>query len=213
MTKETMTIHKALAELKLLDKRIQKAVMDTKYCACVKNSTTKVNGMTVEEFKENTKSSYQRILDMIRRRDAIKKAVAKSNATTTVEIDGVAYTVAEAIWMNQAGMDAYDILYRKLNQDYASDVAQSDRNNAALDDKAEQFIISMSGSKEKVSINSEEVKAAKKAYMDSNTCSVVSGFDVKEELKALDAKINSFRAECDAALSSSNATTMIEVVY
>ena len=57
------------------------------------------------------------------------------------------------------------------------------------------------------------IVCAKNAYIDSNTCSVVSGFDVKEELKAPEAKINSFRAECDAALSSSNATTMIEIIY
>lgn len=213
MTKETMTVHKALAELKLLGSRINKAISDAKCCACVKNSATKVNGMTIDEFKDSTKSSYQSILDMIRRRDAIKKAVAKSNAVTTVEIDGVIYTVAEAIWMNQSGMDANELLYQKLKQDYASAVAQSDRNNVSLDDKAEQFIISMAGSKDKVSINSEELKNAKKTYIDSNTCSVVSGFDVSKELKDLEAKINSFRAECDAALSTSNATTIIEVVY
>ena len=62
-------------------------------------------------------------------------------------------------------------------------------------------------------MNTEEVQQAKDAYIKSNTMSVVCGFDIKKEIDKLEAEISSFKAEVDAALSVSNATTMIEVVY
>lgn len=214
MTKETMTIHKGLAELKLLDKRIEKEICNATLCACVKASALKVNGMTVDEFKESTKATYQKINDMIRRRDAIKRAISKSNAITMVSVGGVEYTVAEAIWMNQMGIEAKQHLYNLLNVEYADCVRKADANNSSLDDKAEQFIIAMNGNKtDKAAMNTEEAATAKKAYIDSNTCNVVSGLDVKEEIEKLANEIDSFKAEVDAALSTSNATTMIDVCY
>ena len=213
MTNETMTIHKALAELKLLDKRISNVIAKAQYCAYAKNSALKINGETIDDFKNSTEEEYQSINDLIRRRDAIKKAVSKSNASTTVTINDVEYTVAEAIWMNQAGMDAKELLLDKMKNDYSKAVAKSDENNAQLDNKAEAFIINMNGQTDKKAMNTDEVKTAKDAYIKSNTMSVICGFDIKNEINTLEAEIISFKAEVDAALSVSNATTMIEVVY
>lgn len=214
MTKETMTVHKALAELKLLDNRIEKEIYHATFCACVKNSVLKVEGVTVDEFKESTKSAYQKISDMVRRRDAIKRAVSKSNATTMVSISGVEFSVAEAIWMNQKGIDAKQRLYNTLSAMYADCVRKAEVNNSSLDDKAEQFIIAMNGNKtDRAAMNTEEAATAKKAYIDSNTCNVVSGLNIKEEIEKLANEIDSFKAEVDAALSTSNATTMIDVCY
>ena len=214
MTKETMTIHKGLAELKLLDKRIEKEISSAKFCVSVKESALKVDGMTIDEFKESTKSTYQKITDMIRRRDAIKRAISKSNATTIVSVGGVEYTVAEAIWMNQMGVDAKQHLHDVLNVEYGDCVRKAEFNNSSLDDKAEQFIIAMNGNKtDKAAMNTEEATSAKEAYIKSNTCNVVSGLDIKNEIEKLANEIDSFKSEVDAALSTSNATTMIEVVY
>lgn len=50
MTKETMTVHRALAELKLLDDRIKKAVADGIYCVANKHSNDKLGGISIEEY-------------------------------------------------------------------------------------------------------------------------------------------------------------------
>lgn len=47
MTTETMTIHRALAELKVLENRINKTISDAKFCAAVKQSMKKVNGVSL----------------------------------------------------------------------------------------------------------------------------------------------------------------------
>ena len=97
MTKETMVVHRALAELKTMDSRIEKAIRNTVYVLAVKHSAEKINGVKVGDFKDNMKSSYQKVTDLMARRDAMKRAVVLSNATTKVKIGGVNYTVAEAI--------------------------------------------------------------------------------------------------------------------
>lgn len=136
-----------------------------------------------------------------------------SNASALVTINGIEYTVAEAIWMNQSGMEAKEDLLKKLKDLYSAAVKKTEDNNTQLDAKAEQFIISMNGQSDKKSMNTEEVQQAKEAYIKSNTMSVVCGFDIKNEIDKLEAEVSSFKAEVDAALSVSNATTMIEVVY
>ena len=104
MTTEKMTIHKALCELKTLDARITKCIGETEYVFANKHSNDKVNGMTVAAYCDEIKSGYQRVTDLIKRRDAIKRAVVLSNAVTKVTVGGKEYTVAEAIEMKNHGI-------------------------------------------------------------------------------------------------------------
>lgn len=52
MTKETMTVHKALAELKILDARIFNATSGKTFVASKKVSDKKVGGVLVETLKK-----------------------------------------------------------------------------------------------------------------------------------------------------------------
>ena len=120
MTKETMTIHKALAELKILDDRIDGAILDAKFVTTKKNNQAKVHGKTVKEFGDNAGSSYSKITDLIRRRNAIKGAVNVSNANTIVKVGEKSYTVVEAIDKKNHGMDYYvslrDVMKQQLGK-------------------------------------------------------------------------------------------------
>lgn len=101
MTTETMTIHKALCELKTLDSRIKKAIEGSVFVFANKHSNAKVSGKTISAYSDEVKSAYQSACDLIARRDAIKRAVTLSNATTKVTIGGQEYTIAEAIEMKK----------------------------------------------------------------------------------------------------------------
>ena len=52
MTKETMTIHQGLAELKILDSRIYNTVATSTFCKENIHSNQKINGVSIEEFKK-----------------------------------------------------------------------------------------------------------------------------------------------------------------
>ena len=217
MTTEKMTIHKALAELKTMDDRINKAIRSTSYVLAVKHSAEKINGVKVNNFKEQMRSGYQKVTDLIKRRDAMKRAVVLSNATTKVKIGDNEYTAAEAIEMKNHGMEFRSALLRQMNSDYIA--AQNDlaRNGGeALEKKSEQYVLAVIAAQpkdSKMSADSDVMKGLRQTYIENNTYDLVDPLDITKVMEALDAEINEFNAEVDAALSVSNALTVIEFEY
>ena len=71
MTTEKMTVHKALAELKLLDDRITKAIQTNVYCLANKHSNNKVFGVELDEYIKTMQGGYDKVISLIARRKAI----------------------------------------------------------------------------------------------------------------------------------------------
>lgn len=217
MTTEKMTIHKALSELKTIDDRIIKAIRSNTYVLAVKHSAEKINGVKVNDYEGNMKSGYQKVTDLIARRDAMKRAVVLSNATTKVKIGNVEYTVAEAIEMKNHGMEFKKILLQNLYTAYGSAQNEFNKNNGdALEKKAEQYILAVIAAQPKdakMSVDSEAMKAMRQTYIDNNKYDMVDPLDVAKLIEAIDTEINEFNTEVDAALSVSNALTVIEFEY
>lgn len=212
MTQETMTVHKALAELKVLDSRIDNAIAGGDFVATKKNNQDKVKGKTVEQFSENAKAAFDKASDLIRRRNAIKDALNVSNATTVVKVGEKEYTVVEAIDKKNHGMDYYVTLRSILAQQLARQKADLEKHNASLQQKAEQFVTGMMGNKD-VKTNGEEYDAAVNLYIKSNTMELIDPLGIEKKIEELDDMINKFLPEVDAALSVSNALTTITIEY
>lgn len=212
MTKETMNVHRALIELKMLDKRISGLISDCEsdFCVANKASNKKINGMNIEDYKNETKSKYQKITDQIARRAAIKQAIVKSNAVTDVEVADKKYTIAEAIELKNHGLDHKKALCGAMEECYSLATEECNQANYSLEDKARKYIVSMYGESEKASGDHEkEIRS----FIESNTTSIVDPLGIKGIIDDLNTEIDSFMAEVDAALSTSNAMTMIEIEY
>ena len=217
MTTEKMTIHKALAELKTMDDRITKAIRNTTYVMAVKHSAEKINGVKINDFKDNMKSGYQKVEDLIARREAMKRAVVLSNATTKVKVGDKEMTVAEAIEMKNHGMEFRSMLLRQINSAYISAQNELTRNSGdILEKNAEQYVLSVIAAQpkdSKMSVDSEAMKGLRKTYIENNTYDLIDPMNIAKVIETLDAEINEFNAEVDAALSCSNALTVIEFSY
>lgn len=217
MTKEKMNVHRALAELKIIDARIYKAIADTTFVTANKHSNEKINGVTIADFKDTMKSSYQKINDLIARRNAMKKAVVLSNANTIIEIDGNTYTVAEAIEMKNHGMDSFKVLLSNMTDQYNTAQSEFNRNSGeTLEKKAENYILSVIQSQpkdSKMTVDDDAMKALRKTYIENNTFDIVDPLNVANAIKELSDYITKFETEIDAALSTSNALTIIEFEY
>ena len=211
-TVEKMTIHKALCELKILDSRINNAISSARFCLANKHSNEKVNGVTVEEYKETMKASYNKASDLIRRREAIKRAVVLSNAKTIVKIGGKEYTVAEAIEMNNHGIDLKLQLKNAMKKQYDSAMTAIISKNSVVDDKATEYVVGLFGQKESKTAN-EEYEKARKSYIEANTMELIDPVNILEKIEALEVEIADFTTEVDSALSVSNALTEITVEY
>lgn len=211
-TVEKMTIHKALCELKILDSRINNAISSARFCLANKHSNEKVNGVTVEEYQETMKASYNKAFDLIRRREAIKRAVVLSNAKTIVKIGGKEYTVAEAIEMNNHGIDLKLQLKNAMKKQYDSAMTAIISKNSVVDDKATEYVVGLFGQKESKTAN-EEYEKARKSYIEANTMELIDPVNILEKIEALEVEIADFTTEVDSALSVSNALTEITVEY
>ena len=217
MTMEKMTIHRALSELKAIDDRINDAMCSTTYVLAAKHSAKKINGMTVEKFKDNMSSGYQKVTDLMKRRDAMKRAVVLSNATTMVKIGDKEMTIAEAIDAKNHSMEFKKTLLRKITSANTAAQLELNRNDGeALEKKAEKYVLDVIAAQpkdSKMSVDSEAMKALRKTYIENNTYDLIDPLDVKKIMEELDAEIHEFEAEVDAALSCSNALTVIEFEY
>ena len=213
MTTETMTIHKALAELKILESRIMKTVGDGTYCVANKHSNEKINGVSVEEYKKVMQGAYDKAVDLVTRYKAIKKAVTLSNAKTVVKIGEEEYTVAEAIWMKNHGVEFDELLLNELREQYNKAQAKILKQNGNdLEQRAEQYVVGIYGSKEGKT-NTDDFEKTKQDFIISQTFELVDPIGILEKIEVLEEKISTFKAEVDAALSTSNALTVIEVNY
>lgn len=213
MTTESMTIHQALVELKTLDSRITKAIQEGGFVTANKHSNAKINGIPVKEYSDDVVSRYQKITDLMKRREAIKCAVVISNAVTTVEVGGKTYTVAEAIEMKNHGTKGKSYLLAQLTNDYNIAKRLADRANGDdLERRAEEHVKNMFGNTDMKGA-SEEVKRAREEFIKAQTMELVDPLDVREVIEKLNEEILNFTTNVDAALSVSNALTTIHIEY
>lgn len=217
MTTETMTVHKGLSELKILDKKIAAEIAEAKFCISAKVSAKKIEGMTPDEYSKSTEADYNRICDLISRRDAIKRAISKSNAETKVTINGEEYTVAEAIYMNQSGIALKQSLLQKMKSRYNIAITEIERNNIQVSAKADEFAKDYANEKSDKSarpdMTSEDIRSIHDDYYERNRYDLLTGLDMKKKIRDLGDWIDAFKSEVDSALSVSNAITMITVTY
>lgn len=213
MTTEKMTVHKALAELKLLDNRIEKAIAEGIYCVANKHSNDKINGIPLDEYIKTMQGRYDKAVDLINRRKTIKRAVVLSNAVTKVTVAEVEYTVAEAIEMKNHGVEFDKLLMTNMKKHY--DMAQmqiKQQNGKDLEERADQYVTAIYGQKEGKA-NTADIEKVKADFLTANQYELVDPLHVLDKMEDLEKKINDFMAEVDSALSVSNALTEITIEY
>lgn len=216
MTHETMTVHKALAELKIIDDRIDSAISNVLFITAVKNGTKKINGVDVESYKETVRSSYQKANDLINRRNAIKRAVVMSNAVTKVTVAGVEYTVAEAIDMKNHGLDGMKMMLNTMVRQYRDATYNFNKySGEALELKANEYVMNILGSQGNASDKTDvkQVQALHDSYVANNEFVMIDPIYIEKKIEDIQNKIAEFETEVDAALSVSNSLTTIDIEY
>lgn len=213
MTKETMTIHKGLAELKILNNRIFNTITSSTFCVANRHSNEKINGENIDTYKKSIISEYDKSNDLIKRAIAIKRAITQSNAETKLGDEFGEYTVAEAIYMKNYGIELKETLLREMKNQYANACNIINQNNGkSLEENAEKYVIGLYGSKD-TKTNTDDYERARKDYITAHTYELVDPIDIKKNIDELEEEILRFKAGIDAALSVSNATTDITIEY
>ncbi len=206
---KTITIHRALSELKLIDSKITKQITEIQPVG-IHQKGKLINGHIKEEdFKKDAQSKYDSIVALIDRKVALKKAIVASNAKTEITILEKKMTVADAISYKEA------ILFKKqfvtnLGTKHNQVVMEMNKKNDVISTRL-QSLLEASLGKDNVKTGSDEVAAISKPFNETNEFLFFNPLTLKDKLDVLTKEIDDFEANVDASLSESNAVTTIEI--
>jgi Mg2+ and Co2+ transporter CorA len=208
----TMSVTRALAELKRLDDRISKATSDGTFVGVsvgkeAQQKVYNVSGTSVDQLKSKIQSSFDLLESLFKQRAAIKAAVVKSNATTTVKLGAVEVTVAEAIEMKRSVESKRNVLRNLQRQQTLaqSNVAQL---NAKLEQDIDSNLKTIYGSdKSKVDASSYELIAKPQKAL--KEASLIDPVDIVAKIASMEEEISLVDTELDFTLSEVNAKTEI----
>lgn len=203
------SINRALAELKLLDKKITKGIDASCFIGAKKNSSDyeSLTHKTKGDFEEIVKSSFNSIKDLISNRKAIKEAIVNSNAVTKVMISGKEYTVASAI-ERKASINYEKNLLSEMERQYRNIISSVNSKNELMERNLDSQLSAMLGSDKN---KSDESNAFSEGYRKQNGWDVIDPINLYKVIKELRDEIEDFESEVDYVLSTSNSLTEIEI--
>ena len=204
-----MTLARALAEIKLLNSKIEKNIGRLQLVATKTGKKDIINGSNekVVDFNENAKSNYQSTLDLIKRRNFIKSKLTQANAITTILIGQDSYTIAEAIDRKnsiQIEKTLLDKMKSNLNLQIKNMNTANDKMEADINRMVET---KMGADKSKA----DDVADLKRIFRESDTTTLVDPLDLKVKIEDLEKSIENFELNIDFTLSEANAINYIEI--
>lgn len=221
--KNQMTVHRALAELKLLDNRIHRGI-DSILPVSFHKKNKKINDLIeVKDFEADAQQNWQSVQDLIARKTKIKNAIVESNSNTTIEINGRSMTVADAI-SHKKVVEYRKTLIAVMRKRVDEQKAVFNNNNNAVRENALKLatayysngnsaaaIASTSAAKQLREAIDKDVDSVQGNYIATQEFHWLDPLKIEEKLKEQQAEIDEFEAEVDAALSTSNAITVIDL--
>lgn len=201
----TMTIHRALGEIKLYDKKIV-GLLDKDFVLASKKRLAKIHGVDVEKYKEEMKANLQSLRALMRNRQTLKSAIAKSNETTEVTIGGETMTVLDAIerknFMNMR-MSVVNTLKSQFNR--------ADREVRMYEDNLQANLENYIKNTTKELNNKDLIDSLTESYKSLNEVVMIDPSNLRLVIEEMTKENDQFNTEVDYVLSESNSNTTIEV--
>ncbi len=202
----TLTITRALVELKTLDSRINKSIGSSTFIVCkTKNKNYQVQE---EEFKRSVQSEFQSINDLVTRRNQIKNAIVESNAKTMVQVAGMEMTVSAAIEYKKV-IEYKRKLLSTLEYQRRMATIESEAHRQKVQNKIDENIKIICGKDAKADVNA--IQSITDGIMKGDPVEVFDPINIDKVIKDLETSIEDFTANIDYVLSESNALTTIVV--
>ena len=193
-----ISVTRALVELKTLGKRIDKLTGEVDLLSVVK----KGDGRDLEAWVNKAKSIYQKLRDLILRRDTIKSQILKSNSETTVTLGSRMYTVAEVIDLKQSLSLKQNLLDTMRSQRSVAN-AQLESQQSIVRQKLDRLLEIEFGKDTKS--NAANVATISDSYLAANRVSLNDPVGIDKEIQSLEEEIEYIDKEADLILSESNA--------
>ncbi|MDJ1184874.1 hypothetical protein [Roseofilum casamattae] len=203
-----MTVTDALAELTLLEKRIdsaRNALDNNALIAVVEVGQVPTGYKSRQEHAMQAQAALQRVDALIARRRSIKRAVVLSNASTLVTIAGEEMTVAEAIEMKnfiiyyEAVLNTMQSAYSRARRDY-------DLAKAKVKERLDKLAIEVLGK----NASAEKYQSLADSFLAREGIELLDPIDIAAKNDERQTFVEDFNSTVDRVLSISNARTNIE---
>jgi hypothetical protein len=213
MTVQTISVTRALVELKRLDERINKAITGGMFIARTvgRDGNKKVVGTadSLTAVEQRIQGSFDKVTGLIANREKIKSALVMSNASTRVTVMGRELSVAEAIELKSTVVFRTAYLTTMRHQ-LLQERAQVERANAALDVEIETSLNALYGA-DRTKIDVETVKTVGDVKRSQKEAALLDTGKIETRIEGVEADILNLSSELDFVLSESNAKTVISV--
>jgi hypothetical protein len=220
---QRISVTQALAELKLLDKRIRKVVApktkaESLYAyepaepetpelgwTAVK---TKSSPVDVEQLTRDAQAEYQSFMALVDRRDRIKKAVVMSNATTRVSVGSWEGTMAEAI-EHKASIGYKKMLLGAMKKELCMRREKLKEAEKEVQERLDRLLQSELG--KDVRTNPDTIQAITVSFRENNKVELVDPLGLATRVKALEEEVETFETNVDWVLSEANGRALIDI--
>ncbi|WP_229424327.1 hypothetical protein [Moorena producens] len=206
-----MTVTDALAELTLLQKRIDsaRAALDNNTLISVVEVGQVPTGFkSREDYEIKAKAALQKVDALIARRRTIKRVIVLSNASTMVTIADQEMTVAEAIEMKMFIM-YYEAVIGTMQSAYTKTLNQYKMAQARVKERLDKLALEVLG--QNASVGSQKYQSLADSFLAREGVELLDPTNLAEELERRQTFIEQFKSTVDRVLSISNARTMIEI--
>ncbi|MCM3745194.1 hypothetical protein M3193_13725 [Sporosarcina luteola] len=207
-TTQTMSIHRALSELKTLNDRIPKVIQEADFIATDRKSAQKINGLSIEDYEKTVQAGFDKAVSLIERRNRLKDAIVQSNAITEVVVAGEKMTVAKAIERKSSIANEEKLLAAMVGKRRMA-ISKLSMENDTLPSRLEDYLTAILGNKDHA--KKEEVELHTKSFKERNEYVLIDPLNLDKRIEEWEERISSFKAEVDAVLSESNALTKITI--
>ncbi|NEQ71018.1 MAG: hypothetical protein F6K21_37160 [Symploca sp. SIO2D2] len=204
-----MTVTDALAELTLLEKRIDSAragLENNTLIAVVEVGKVPTGFRSRDEHATKARAALQRVDDLINRRRTIKRAIVLSNASTTVSVAGQEMTVAEAIEMKNF-ISYYNNVLATMTSAYSRTCQEYKTAQARVKQRLDKLAMEVLGK----NASSEKYQSLADSFLEREGVELLDPTNLAEEIARRLTFIEQFESTVDRVLSISNARTMIEI--
>jgi hypothetical protein len=202
----SISIARALVELKTLDARINKITGSTQWI--IFKTKNKNSNFSEEEFKKTTLSEFQSLNDLITRRDKVKNAIVKSNSVTEVEVGGVKMTVSQAIEYKKT-IEYKKKLLGELKRQRQMVTIEFESHKQRVQNKIDENIKVICGKDSKP--DETVIKSVSEGISKGDPIEIFDPVGLDKVIKEMETSIEDFVANVDYVLSESNALTTIVV--
>ncbi|MEQ8757685.1 MAG: hypothetical protein RID09_29740 [Coleofasciculus sp. G1-WW12-02] len=205
----TMTVTDALAELTLLEKRIDSAranLDNNTLIAVVEVGKVPTGYKSREEHASKARAGLQRVDDLIARRRTIKRAVVLSNASTMVSVAGQEMTVAEAIEMKNF-IVYYEAVFHTMVSAYTRTQNEYKAAQARVKERLDKLALEVLGK----NAASAKYQSLADSFLSREGVEILDPTNLAEDIERRQGFVEEFKSTVDRVLSISNARTMIEI--